>query len=296
MSIFVLELAFHTNIYCLTICQSFLIGRIRFCASSTKKTAAPGASATRSSKIISPKNGKAASGDELPFFYGFEVQIRLGQLLLTQKNHSPMRSAFEIPLRDLAPSAVEDWQARFPGGATVRVELPAASAPTTEKNEAFFWSIIGQLDFEKGPRAAVVEPAILALSRVSKAKIRLFHDFLNQKLFALDGLRFARELGSNRFSDSGEGHFSVDDFLYSRCGVVANGRDFFETVLANPARMPREFTFEPLLYLPERAWKLKTGKDDYDHFPTVSCETFSNSAGWPGKTPPRERLFEAPQR
>lgn len=201
-----------------------------------------------------------------------------------------MHTLFEVQLRDIAPSSIHDWQTRFPN-ATVRLENH--EAPKSEqKDEAFFWSIIDTLDWTKNNRADVLELAILALSKQPKSAIEKFHDLLNEKLFVLDGLKFASELGSNRFSEPGDLHFSVDDFLYSRCGVVANGRDFFETVLANPKRIPKEFTFEQLLYLPERAWKLKTGKDDYSHFPEIWCETFSNPAGWPGITPIRERLLQ----
>ncbi|MBL7798659.1 MAG: DUF4240 domain-containing protein [Saprospiraceae bacterium] len=125
-------------------------------------------------------------------------------------------------------------------------------------------------------------PAVAALSHLAATEIYAFHDLLHQKLFLLDGRKFAVQLGSNRYAPDTDKHFSVDDFLYSRCAVVANGRTFYESVLQNPKRMPKEFTFESILYLPEKAWKLKTGRDDYDYSPDTWCETFSNSEGWPG--------------
>jgi hypothetical protein len=55
--------------------------------------------------------------------------------------------------------------------------------------------------------------------------------------------------------------------------------------------MPKEYTFEPLLYLPEEAYRFKTGRDDYQHTPTIWCETFSNAEGWPGIIPLQDRLL-----
>ena len=86
-------------------------------------------------------------------------------------------------------------------------------------------------------------------------------------------------------------HLSVDDFLYSRCGVVANGQVFFEEVLQHPERIPKEFNFEPLLYLPDEAWTLKTGQDDLDYFPETWYEMFSNAEGWPGVKTIKERIL-----
>jgi hypothetical protein len=57
--------------------------------------------------------------------------------------------------------------------------------------------------------------------------------------------------------------------------------------------MPKEFTFETLLYLPAKAWERKTGSARYDYYPAVWAETFSNPEGWPGVTPLKERLKQA---
>ena len=133
----------------------------------------------------------------------------------------------------------------------------------------------------------------LALSVFSRTDICTFHDILNKKLYALDGRRFAENLGSNAYHKQAKQHFSVDDFLYSRCAVVANGRRFFDEVLENPEQIPKEFTFESLLYLPDSAWELKTGQDDLGYFPETWYETFSNSAEWGGIVPLKERILKA---
>jgi hypothetical protein len=61
--------------------------------------------------------------------------------------------------------------------------------------------------------------------------------------------------------------------------VVANGHEFYESVLADPTKMPQEMEFEALLSLPGSAFERKTGQP-YDHVPPVSYESFQNAAGW----------------
>ncbi len=199
-----------------------------------------------------------------------------------------MTTILEIPLRDVKPSAIEDLKNKYPE-ATLRIEADTALHSGT-MDEAQFWAIIELFDWKQSDREAIVAPAVHALSALSKADIQAFHDILNEKLYALDGKRFAVQLGSNRYTPDESKHFSADDFLYARCGVIANGRTFYESVLQNPKKMPREFTFETLLYLPEKAWAKKTGRDDYDHSPETWCETFSNPEGWPGVKTIKERI------
>jgi len=200
-----------------------------------------------------------------------------------------MTTLLEIPLRDAQPAVIEGFQKKYPQ-AVLRIEADN-SLHTGGMDEEQFWAIIGLLDWKQPDRPAIVQPALEALSRCSKADIHTFHDLLNEKLYALDGQRFAVHLGSNRYSDDEDNSFSVDDFLYARCGVVSQGQTFYEAVLNNPAKMPKEFTFEQLLYLPERAWRLKTGRDDYDYAPETWSETFSNPDGWPGMMTMKERLL-----
>jgi hypothetical protein len=198
-----------------------------------------------------------------------------------------MTTLLEIPLREISAAALMDLQAKYPD-ATLRVEAENA-VHKGPMDETQFWAIIALIDWDKSERDDILRPAVEALSHFSKADICAFYDLLNQKLYDLDGQRFAEQLGSNRYAP--DNHFSVDDFLYTRCGVVANGRAFFEEVLQRPERIPKEFTFEPLLSLPDEAWQLKTGRDDLDYFPEVWYETFSNPDGWPGIKTIKERLL-----
>lgn len=79
--------------------------------------------------------------------------------------------------------------------------------------------------------------------------------------------------------DNGDDYISSDGFLYSRCVVVANGREFFEDVLADPPKFPAEMWFESLLYLARHAYEQRTGQPlDAGH--ELSWESFSNTDGW----------------
>ncbi|MFZ4633267.1 MAG: DUF4240 domain-containing protein [Saprospiraceae bacterium] len=156
--------------------------------------------------------------------------------------------------------------------ATVRIDV---QDPNAEMNDEAFWAVVDQLDFGRKANTDILVPAIHALSRYDVQGVYRFEDILTEKLRVLDGERFAGRLGW------GTDVFSVDGFLYARCCVVANGRGFYEKVLADPAQMPATYTFEPLLSLAERAYQLKTGRDDYDYLPPLSYETFANKTGWP---------------
>jgi hypothetical protein len=74
----------------------------------------------------------------------------------------------------------------------------------------------------------------------------------------------------------------VDGFLYARCLVVANGREFYDAVHSDPTTMPKDADFEAILMLAADAYDRKTGLvwDELDET-DVSYETFSNEAGWP---------------
>jgi hypothetical protein len=143
-----------------------------------------------------------------------------------------------------------------------------------------FWGLLEKLDWGKtGDDEEVIEPAVMALAAMSVERIFQFEDALAQKLYLLDGERFAREIGESAYRGNDD-RFSVDEFLYARCCVVANGRDFFNRVLADPSLMPKDTEFESLLSIAEKAHAEKTGDEEYPHSPSTSYETFSNSAGW----------------
>jgi hypothetical protein len=63
-------------------------------------------------------------------------------------------------------------------------------------NEDHFWHILSLLAWDHvGDDDAVVQPAINALATYSEADIIKFQDMLAEKLFHLDGVSFARNIG-----------------------------------------------------------------------------------------------------
>ena len=146
-------------------------------------------------------------------------------------------------------------------------------------SEDVFWRIIGLFNWKKlGDDDAVIGPAVRALSQMSEDDIRQFEEILAEKLYALDTLAHASEIGEDSYQPGK--YFSVDEFLYTRACVVANGPKFYEQVLANPTAMPEDAEFEALLSVGRMAWERRTGDDEFDHATDVCYETYSNRAGW----------------
>ena len=167
-----------------------------------------------------------------------------------------MTTAIKLPLRSLSESVIQDLKEKYPE-AEISVELhqDRNKAPLSE---AHFWEIISLLDWNKeGDDNAILEPAIARLAAGPVRHIFEFADMLSEKLYTLDTRKYALYIGEDSWSP--DKYFSVDNFLYARCCVVANGKDLYEKVLHDPAQMPKDLTFEALLYLPSEAYEIKTG-------------------------------------
>lgn len=167
------------------------------------------------------------------------------------------------------------------GELELEIRINSNSDPCGEKpmNENLFWHIISLFDWKQaGDDYAIMEPAIDFLSGCSIQNIKSFQNILSEKLYTLDAESFAKNMGSFSYQ-SEDIYFSVDHFLHVRCCVIANGKTFFEQVLHNPASMPKDLTFEPLLSLPYLAFERKTGFE-MESVPTFNIETFSNKKGW----------------
>jgi hypothetical protein len=146
-------------------------------------------------------------------------------------------------------------------------------------DENHFWELINLLNWKKtGNDEAVIKPVVRKLSKFEIEDIYAFEEILAQKLYELDTEAHAREIGEDAYRNDKD-FFSVDSFLYSRCCVVANGKELFEVVRANPAEFPKDMEFEVLLSIAPEAYELKTGQE-YDYLTSVSYETFSNKEGW----------------
>jgi hypothetical protein len=170
------------------------------------------------------------------------------------------------------------WQ-----GAGSRPALYASGSSTPrgrDMSDDEFWSLIDRLDWTyRGKDELVVEPLVAKLATQSDATITDFDDALAAKLHALDGERYAREIGEHAYTDNGSKYFSVDLFLYARCAVVTAGREIYQAVLADPTEMPKDTEFEAVLYVAQQAYERKSG-GKYTHVPTPSYETYSNETGW----------------
>lgn len=146
-------------------------------------------------------------------------------------------------------------------------------------NESQFWNILALLEWEElGDDEAVVEPAVTALSRMTDEEICGFQEILAEKLYALDTEAHARHIGEYSYKGPGE-FFSVDEFLYTRCAVVANGEQVFDEILADPTEMPEDAEFEAVLSIAAEAYARKNG-DEFEYTTRTDYETFSNEAGW----------------
>lgn len=158
--------------------------------------------------------------------------------------------------------------------------------------ESEFWTIIELLDWDSaGDDDAVLKPALEALAALDETAIFAFHDLLAEKLHALDTREHCRACYAGELDpDDGNDYISADEFLYSRCVVVANGRDFYASVLADPTEMPQEMEFESLLSLPVLAYQRKTGAE-YEHSSPISYESFQNMTGWESTSATREGKY-----
>src|SRR5258706_531756 len=124
-------------------------------------------------------------------------------------------------------------------------------------DEATFWSLIDRFDWSKEEDDDIIEPAVNALALLPDSQIAGFQQVLARKLYDIDGRAWARESGEIWWGDPDR--LSVDGFLYARCLVVANGREFYDSVKADPTTMPKEADFEAILMLAADAYDRKTG-------------------------------------
>lgn len=187
-----------------------------------------------------------------------------------------MTNIIKLPLRNVTQDALRDLQEKYPNAEVqISIEEPQPGGLLTEDQ---FWDLIALLDWSKeGDDEAVVEPLVRALADGPIRQIYDFADILSQKLYALDGLKYALHTGESAFQS--DRYFSVDVFLYARCCVVANGRKYYEQVQQQPEMMPKDLDFEPLLDVTANAYERKTNRD-WNYVPPYNIETYSNEDGW----------------
>lgn len=187
-----------------------------------------------------------------------------------------MPTTIRMPLRELNEEMIKTLQEKYPDAEiSVDVHRDPQHSPLSEVR---FWEVIAMFDWNKeGNDEAVIEPAVAHLADGPVRHIFEFADILSEKLYLLDGIAYAQHIGADAWSP--DQYFSVDNFLYARACVVANGREAFEKVLENPKLMPKDVTFEALLYLPSEAYERKTDRK-WDYTSAYAIETYSNTKDW----------------
>ncbi len=187
-----------------------------------------------------------------------------------------MTSQIKIPLRELTEQTIKDLQEKYPN-AEVRLDVHTDNEKLI-LSEDEFWKTINLIDWQQENDDDKLKPLINSLQKKSIRKIYDFADLLSKYLYRLDTKKFAQQIGIDAWKDDGQ-YFSVDNFLYARLCVIANGEEFYNNVLNNPAKMPKNLAFEDLLYAPAEAYQNKTNKA-LDYTPRFPIETYSNKEGW----------------
>jgi Protein of unknown function (DUF4240) len=186
-----------------------------------------------------------------------------------------MTTVLNIHLDDLSSQFIHALKQQFGKRAEVEIRLKQASPAEKLFSEAAFWEIIDNIDWSKKAAKDKLQPAIQRLAAMPVACIFLFADKLAEKLYHLD----TRQHANTYAKEEPDNFISVDDFLYARCAVVAEGEAYYKKVLNDARLMPAEIVFEPLLNLADSAYELKTNME-FNYQPTYNYETRSNLSGW----------------
>lgn len=177
------------------------------------------------------------------------------------------RENFERELREEENNIAENYQ-------------NISQRPKKMMKDEKFWSIISLLKCnEESDEEKIVAPAVNALAKMGVKNIKEFEEALSYKLYLLDTKEHAKSIGEYSFSEDTKDYFSPDLFLYIRCSVIAEGKQYFDECLKNPQSMSKGKCFEPILSLASEAYKKRTGRE-FEYFPGCDYETFSNVAGW----------------
>jgi hypothetical protein len=186
-----------------------------------------------------------------------------------------MATVLRVNINDLNSQFFYDLGQKISGTTEVEIRIPDKKQREELFSDTQFWQVIESLDWAKATTEEILAPAVRKLAAMPVVSIYLFADKLSEKLYLLD----TRQHGDAYLANEEDDYLSVDDFLYVRCAVVAEGREYFERVLANPSEFPASISFEPLLNLADEAYRLKTGRE-FDYHPVFNYETYSNKEGW----------------
>lgn len=176
-----------------------------------------------------------------------------------------MTTILKVNIHDINSQFFKDLGQKFSDSTEVEIRILGKKNKPALFTDNQFWQVIHAFDWSKNDSDDIIAPAIALLAAMPVVNIYLFADQLSEKLYQLD----TRSHGDAYLANEGDDYLSVDDFLYIRCAVVAEGKAYFERVVANPSEFPDEISFEPLLSLANKAYETKTGRK-FDYFPTTS--------------------------
>ena len=186
-----------------------------------------------------------------------------------------MTTVLNVHLNDLNSQFINELKQKFGKTTEVEIRLRDKSPADELFSEDDFWRVIDQIDWSEKTSEDKLRPAVKILAAMPVSSIYLFADKLSEKLYHLDTRLHAETYAAHE----PDNYISADDFLYARCAVIAEGREYYEKVLNDPTQMPDEIVFEPLLHLPDDAFELKMGME-FNYIPTYNYETQSNKSGW----------------
>lgn len=182
---------------------------------------------------------------------------------------------FRVNIKDINLQFFKELEEKAGASTQVEIKVEGNSHGEGLFSEEQFWHLIDQFDWKQKKRADIVSAAINALSEMPVSAIYLFEDFLSEKLFNLDTRQHAEAYMKQQEDD----YFSVDDFLYVRCAVVAEGRAYYEEIEKTPSALDANIDFEQILSIAAEAYNKKTGRE-FEYSPLYNYETKSNLEKW----------------
>lgn len=105
------------------------------------------------------------------------------------------------------------------------------------------------------------------LSELNKEDLLEFDRILERKLYDIDRAEIQEHTDG-----------SDDGFLYARGFIVAAGREYYDTVNANPKMAVMDLECEDMCYLSFHVYEERFGNTPHSGISRESC---SNKAGWP---------------
>jgi Protein of unknown function (DUF4240) len=150
-----------------------------------------------------------------------------------------MTTVLRVNLNDLSNQFIQDLRKRFDKTAQIEIRVEEQKQGEGLLSDEQFWQIIDCLDWTEQDAGLIMAKAVHVLSEMPVANIYLFKDILSEKLYRLDTKAHANAYKTKQ----DDGYLSVDDFLYVRCAVVAEGKGYYENILNNPSELPIDGLF-----------------------------------------------------